>query len=143
MVKRNYVKKFQAILFISFLIFAGCSSSPQVIVDQSGLSAVEKARLTIDKDECIGIARTDDLDGETAGKAIAGAAIGIGGSVIAGVATAVAGAVFPLAIPFIIAGKLAGGGIWGSKVSKKEAIARQAILDSCMEKRGHEVYSAN
>mgnify|MGYP001279041940 CR=1 FL=1 len=137
MSSRNVFKKVESLLMIGLLIIAGCSSAPQVIVDQAG---VDKGKLKADTDACIEIARSYDLENETAGKAVAGAAIG--GAATAGVAAAVAGAVFAPAIPFIVAGSLAGGGLWGAKISKKEADARQAILESCMEKRGYEVYSA-
>ncbi len=137
MTNKKCVRNFLTTLLLCPLIFTGCSSAPQVIVDQSG---VEKAQLKKDTDECIEIAKTYDLENETAGKAVAGAAIG--GAATAGVATAVAGAVFAPAIPFIIAGSVAGGGLWGARVSKKESDARQAILESCMEKRGYEVYSS-
>ena len=104
------------------------------------MAGVNKAELEKDKGECLEIAQTYDLENEAAGKALAGAAIG--GAATAGVATAIAGAVFLPALPFIVAGSLAGGGLWGSQVSKKEASARQGILESCMSKRGYEVYSA-
>jgi hypothetical protein len=39
----SHAQKCPSILFISFLIFTGCSSSPQAIVDQSGLSVADKA----------------------------------------------------------------------------------------------------
>ena len=127
------------VLISSILIIClgACSSAPQVIVD---MAEVDKAELEKDKNECLEIAQTYDLDNEAAGKALAGAAIG--GAATAGVATAVAGAVFLPALPFILAGSLAGGGLWGSQVSKKEANARQGILEDCMSKRGYEVYSA-
>ena len=135
--ENNFSKGRVLISSILIVCLGACSSVPQVIVDMTG---VDKAGLEKDKSECLEIAQTYDLDNEAAGKALAGAAIG--GVATAGVATAVAGAVFPIAIPFIIASSLAGGGIWGSQVSEKEVKARQAILENCMSKRGYEVYSA-
>ena len=109
--KKRFSRGHILVSSILMVCLGGCSSSPQVIVDQTG---VDKVELEKDKSECIEIARTYDLENETAGKVLAGAAIG--GAAIAGDATAVAGAVFAPAIPFIIAGSLAGGGLWGSQV---------------------------
>ena len=119
------------------VLFVGCASSPQLVYDPASIE--NQAKFEADQNACIEIARNYDLTGEKAGKAFAGAAIG--GTAVAGVATAVAGAIFWPAIPFIAAGAAAGGGIWGSKVSKEEAAARNHILFQCMEKRGYDVYT--
>ena len=66
----------------------------------------------------------------------------VGGTAVAGVATAAAGAVFAPAIPFIVAGSLAGGGLWGASSSKEEQIAREHVMTQCLRGKGYEVYSA-
>ena len=131
---RNYRR---IILLLSLLsLLAACASAPHVAVNPKTIK--DKQMFETDQSECLEIAKTYDLSGEKAGKAVAGAAIG--SAAVAGVATAVAGAVFAPAIPFIIAGGAAGGGLWGASVSKEEARAREKILLQCMESRGYEVY---
>ena len=105
--ENNFSKGRVLVSSVLIVCLAACSSAPQVIVD---MAEVDKAELEKDKNECLEIAQTYDLDNEAAGKALAGAAIG--GAATAGVATAVAGAVFLPALPFILAGSLAGGGLW-------------------------------
>ena len=73
-------------------------------------------------------------------KAIGGATIG--SASVAGVATAVSGAVFAPAIPFMIAGGPAGGGLWGASASKKEQAARKSVLVGCLLDKGYKVYGA-
>ena len=104
---------------------------PSTITDQDAYNT--------DFDNCLTLAKTIDLTGETATKAVAGAAIGA--TAVAGVATAVAGAVFAPAVPFIIAGGAAGGGLWGASVSKEEKEAREAVLAQCLNDKGYKVYA--
>jgi hypothetical protein len=52
----------------------------------------------------------------------------IGTVAVAGAATAVAGAIFAPAIPFMIAGGFAGGGLWGASASKEEKQAREGVM---------------
>ena len=119
------------------LLAACASNTKQIVVDPSTIKS--QRQLDLDKAECLEIAKNYDLSTETATKAVAGAVIGAGA--VAGIATAVAGAVFAPAVPFIIAGGAAGGGLWGASVSKEEAEARESILNQCMESRGYKVYS--
>ena len=46
-------------------------------------------------------------------------------------------AVFLPALPFVVAGSLAGGELWASQVSKKEANSRPGILETCMQIRSY------
>ena len=132
----NFRKKPGVLLIIISL--TGCATNmDQIVIDPS--SVVSTEQLQEDKQQCTTISENYDLGGEMAGKATAGAAIGAVS--VAAVATAVAGAVFWPAVPFIVAGGAAGGGLWGSSVSKEEANARQSILNQCMASRGYEVYS--
>lgn len=126
-----------AILFLSFF-FVACSNQPRIVVNQATVE--DQEQYVKDFDLCYDIAKTIDLGDETALKSIAGAAVG--GTAVAGVATAVAGAVFAPAIPFIVAGSLAGGGLWGASSSKEERIARERIVTQCLRGKGYEVYSA-
>ena len=73
-------------------------------------------------------------------KTVGGAAIGT--AAVAGIATAVAGAVFLPAIPFMIAGGLAGGGLWGASASKDEQEVREGVLTGCLSDKGYKVYGA-
>jgi len=133
--------KLYILLFSSVLFFTSCASNNNqfLVIDPSSVDDAEK--LEIDREQCIQIAAQFDLSGETAGKAIAGAAIG--SVAVAGVATAVAGAIFAPAIPFILAGGAAGGGLWGSKVSKEEKLVRDKVMGDCMRDRGYKVYTSN
>ena len=125
------------LLFLSFFVVA-CSSQPRIVVNQATVK--DQEQYVKDFDLCYDIAKTIDLTDETALKSIAGAAVG--GTAVAGVATAVAGAVFAPAIPFIVAGSLAGGGLWGASSSKEEQIARERVMTQCLRGKGYEVYSA-
>jgi len=122
---------------IFFLI--GCASDPQLIFDPATVESA--AQFELDQQECTEIASTYDLTGETVIKSVAGGAIGA--TAVAGIATAVAGAVFLPAIPFIIAGGVVGGGLWGNSVSQEEAEARDQILSQCMEDRGYRIYNVD
>jgi hypothetical protein len=88
----------------------------------------------------LNLAKTVDLSSEKATKALAGAAIGA--AAVAGFATAIAGAVFAPAIPFMIAGGAAAGGLWGNKVSEEEKRARESILLQCLDVKGYKVYGS-
>lgn len=70
-----------------------------------------------------------------------------GGGAIVGAATAVAvavaGAVFAPAEPFIVAGGLAGGGLWGASSSKEERKARGQIMVQCLNDRGYKFYETS
>jgi hypothetical protein len=79
----------------------------------------------------LNLAKTVDLSSEKATKALAGAAIG-----------AAAVAVFAPAIPFMIAGGAAAGGLWGNKVSEEEKRARESILLQCLDVKGYKVYGS-
>ena len=136
--KKALAQKIFIVLILPSLM-ACVSKKPQIIIDPASVADAEQ--LPIDTNECISIAKTYDLSGEVASKGAAGAAIGA--TAVAGVATAVAGAVFLPAVPWIIAGGLAGGGIWGSSASKAESRAREKILEGCMIDRGYRVYSSS
>lgn len=131
------IKRIFVALISVLMLLPGCAAKPQIVVNPN--SILDQRKFEQDQAECIEVAQNYELSGEKAGKAVAGAAIG--GTAVAGVATAVAGAVFAPAIPFIIAGALAGGGLWGASVSKEEAKARQSILIQCLQSRGYEVYA--
>ncbi len=118
------------------VLVSSCVTGPQVAVNPNTVE--DQNQYNKDQEECIEIAKTYDLSNEKIGKVLAGTALG--GAAVAGVATAVAGAVFAPAIPFIVAGGMAGGGLWGNSVSKEEAQAREKILLQCLESRGYEVY---
>ena len=127
-----------AFLMIAFVIGGWTSKSPKIAVDPSSI----KDQAVYDKDfeSCLGLAKTIDISDEKLMKAIGGAAIGT--AAVAGVATAVAGAVFAPAIPFMIAGGLAGGGLWGASASKEEQAARESVLVGCLSDKGYKVYGA-
>jgi uncharacterized protein YcfJ len=132
-----FVKK--AIFFVVFFLIVSCSSTgPKIAVDPSSIESQEK--YNDDFNACLNLAKTVDLSSEKAAKAVAGAAIGA--AAVAGVATAVAGAVFAPAIPFMIAGGAAAGGLWGNKVSEEEKKARESILLQCLEDKGYKVYGS-
>lgn len=73
-------------------------------------------------------------------KTIAGAATGA--AVVGGIATAVSGAIFAPAVPFMIAGAAAGGGLMGDSTAKEEKAAREQVLVQCLSERGYKVYGA-
>ena len=116
---------------------ACASSTPRIAVDPSTIA--DQETYDADFNSCLTLAQTIDLGSEAATKAVAGAAIGA--TAVAGVATAVAGAVFAPAVPFIIAGGAAGGGLWGASVSKEEKEAREAVLAQCLNDKGYKVYA--
>ena len=66
-------------------------------------------------------------------KAIGGAAIGT--AAVAGIATAVAGAVFAPAIPFMVAGGLAGGGTVGFVCFKGRKASKRGSADWMFERQ--------
>ena len=119
------------------MTLVACSSQPRIVVNQQTVDDPEKYQQ--DFQLCLDIAQTIDLSDETLMKSVAGAAIG--GTAVAGVATAAVGAVFAPAIPFIVAGSLAGGGLWGASSSKEEKLARERVLTQCLRGKGYEVYS--
>jgi hypothetical protein len=131
-------KKGIIVLSAMALITACSSSAPRIAVDPSTITSQEQ----YDKDfeSCLNLAKTVDLGDEKATKAVAGAAMGT--AAVAGVATAVAGAIFAPAIPFMIAGGAAGGGLWGSSVSAEEKAARESILTQCLGDKGYRVYAS-
>ena len=120
------------------LVSACTSAAPRIAVDPSSIT--NQAEYNQDFEGCLNLAKTIDLGSEKAAKAIAGAAIGT--AAVAGVATAVAGAIFAPAIPFMIAGGAAGGGLWGNSASKEEKQAREAVLVQCLSDKGYKVYGA-
>ena len=132
------IKNTVALLSAVALVSACTSSAPRIAVDPASIS--NQAEYDEAYEGCVGLARTVDLGSEKAGKAIAGAAIGT--AVVGGIATAVAGAIFAPAIPFMIAGGAAGGGLWGSSASKEEKQAREAILVQCLSDKGYKVYGS-
>jgi len=127
-----------AFLIFFALLVSGCASSVNVAVDPA--SVKDKAKYDQDYKTCQDIARTYDLSNDTGTNAAVGAAAGAVG--VAGVATAIAGAVFAPAIPFIIAGGLAGGGLAGGMTKQKESEARENILSECLTERGYKAFGA-
>lgn len=119
-------------------MLGGCAAGPQIAVDPKSITDTAKYRK--DTNECTAIAKNYDLSGNAAKNAVVGAAVG--GTAVAGVATAVAGAVFLPALPFILAGTLAGGTLMGGAAKKKETAAREGILAQCMTDRGYKAYTA-
>ena len=123
----------------TLLLVSACSStSPKIAVDPSSIS--DQATYDKDYEFCLDLAKTIDIGDEKMMKAVGGAAIGT--AAVAGVATAVAGAIFLPAIPFMIAGGLAGGGLWGASASKEEQEAREGVLTGCLGDKGYKVYGA-
>lgn len=120
------------------LIMSGCASSVTVAVDPGSIK--DKAKFDQDYKLCQDVAKTYDLSSDTGKNAALGAAAGAVG--VAGVATAVAGAIFWPAIPFIIAGAAAGGGVSGGMTKQKESEARENILSSCLTERGYKAFGA-
>jgi hypothetical protein len=132
------IEKIICVTLVVAVSVAGCASAPQVVIDPKSITDTQKYKA--DLDECNAIAKNYDLSGNAVKNAAVGAAAG--GAAVAGIATAVAGAVFLPALPFIIAGSLAGGGALGGRAKQKEAKARQDILQQCMTDRGYKAYSA-
>jgi hypothetical protein len=120
------------------VVLAACNAeyNPTVVVDNSKVE--DMAQYNIDREQCVSLAKTIDLNSEAATKALAGAAVG--GVAVAGVATALVGAVFTPALPFIAGGAALGGGAMGSQVSAKEAKQRNKIFGECMRERGYRAY---
>jgi len=124
---------------LCILFIYGCqSTSPRIAVDPSSITDQEEYNKAYD--HCHNLAMTIDLNDEQSAKTLAGAATGA--VVVGGVATAVAGAIFAPAIPFIIAGAAAGGGVMGDSVAKEEKNAREAVLIDCLSNKGYKVYGA-
>ena len=109
-----------------------------VAVDPGSIK--DKAKFDQDYKLCQEIAKTYDLSNDTATNAVLGGAAGAVG--VAGIATAIAGAVFLPAIPFIIAGGVAGGGLSGGITKQKESEARENILSGCLTERGYKAFGA-
>ena len=130
------MKKFFSIVLI-FLLISCASREPLLVVDPTSVKDADK--VVIDREECLQIAASFDMSNETAAKSVGG--VLLGGGAVAGAAALAFGAVFAPAIPFIIAGGAAGGGLWGSAATKEEKIIKERILKECMEDRGYKVYS--
>jgi len=120
------------------ILLGGCASSVMVAVDPGSIK--DKAKFDQDYKLCQEIAKTYDLSNDTATNAVLGGAAGAVG--VAGIATAIAGAVFLPAIPFIIAGGVAGGGLSGGITKQKESEARENILSGCLTERGYKAFGA-
>ena len=120
------------------LLLASCvSREPSLIVDPASIKDQEK--VVRDREECFQIASNIDMSDEAVAKGVGGALLG--GGAVAGAAALAYGAVFAPAIPFIIAGGAAGGGLWGASATKEEKEIKERILKECMEDRGYRVYS--
>lgn len=130
-------KKASSILIL-FIVVA-CASNPELLIDPASITS--QAQLDLDRQACIDIANGLDSTDEVLAKSVGGAAIGA--AAVGGVATAVAGAIFAPAIPFIIAGGAAGGGLWGSAASREEKEGKLRVMEQCMSDRGYRVYSPN
>jgi hypothetical protein len=135
-VRQTFIRIVSSAVVMSLV---GCASGPQVVIDPKSIT--DTAKYKADMDECTAIAKNYDLSGNTAANAAVGAVAG--GAAVAGVATAVAGAVFLPALPFIVAGTLAGGGALGGHAKQKEAKAREHILSQCMVDRGYKAYTSS
>ncbi len=131
------MKKIAAVMTVS-MILSGCASSVNVAVDPASIN--DRAKFEQDYKTCQDIASTYDLSNDAGTNAVAGAAIGAIG--VAGIATAIAGAVFAPALPFIIAGGAAGGGLAGGATKQKESQARESILARCLSERGYKAFGA-
>lgn len=119
------------------LIFSGCSTTLNVAVDPS--SILDRIKWNSDHEACRQVAETYDLSSDTTKNAVLGVAAGAAG--VAGIATAVAGAIFLPAIPFIIAGAVAGGTAGGGLTKSKETSAREKIMAECLTQRGYKAFS--
>tara|TARA_X000000950_G_C13488055_1_gene486605 strand:+ start:41 stop:448 length:408 start_codon:yes stop_codon:yes gene_type:complete len=132
--------KFYLSIVISALIIVSCASNnPMIIVDPA--SVTDEKKVIVDREECYQMALSIDLDDEVVAKSIGGAALGSAG--VAGIAALAYGAVFAPAIPFIIAGGAAGGGLWGKSASDKEKRFRNNVMRKCMVDRGYKVYTGD
>ena len=103
-------------------------------------SVEDPDQVVIDREECFVIAAKIDMGDEVVGKAVGGAVLGSAG--VAGLAALAYGAVFAPAIPFIVAGGVAGGSLWGKSASDEEKKFRNNIMQQCMEKRGYTIYTS-
>lgn len=125
------------VVLVSAIFLGACASAPKVVVDPRSIG--NEAKYRTDMHECHQLALTYDKRESTAGTtAVAGAA---GGVTVAGVATAVSGAVFPPAIPFIVAGAAAAGTLGGGLTKMSETESRERILAACLTDRGYRAYS--
>ena len=131
------MRSFLTCLIITFIVSSCASTQPAFIVDPS--SVTDSKKVVSDREECYEIAKGVDMSDEIAGKAVGGALLGSGA--VAGVAALFYGAVFAPAVPFIIAGGAAGGGLWGKSASDKEIKFRNNVLKQCMVERGYKVYT--
>ena len=128
------------IIYYTFflILIASCSArQPTLIIDPN--SVQDQKQVLVDREECVAIAANIDMSGEAIAKSIGGGLLG--SSAVAGAAALAYGAVFAPAIPFIIAGGAAGGGLWGASASKEEIRIKERILSECMTDRGYKVYS--
>ena len=131
------MQKLFPILILTTIIFQGCSTTLNVAVDPGSIT--DRIKYNNDHDTCRKVAETYDLSGDTTKNAAVGVAAGAIG--VAGIATAVAGAVFWPAIPFIIAGGVAGGATGGGMTKSKETSAREKIMAECLTQRGYKAFS--
>ena len=129
--------KFFNYLFILLFLASCASREPTLIVDPASVKDSDK--VVHDREECFQIAANIDMSDEAVAKGVGGALLG--GGAVAGAAALAYGAVFAPAIPFIIAGGAAGGGLWGASATKEEKAIKDRILKECMEDRGYRVYS--
>ena len=132
------MKLFTLYLLILITTFGCATKAPMIAVDPSSIP--DQTVYEQDFENCLNLAKTIDISDEKLMKTLGGAAIGT--AAVAGVATAVAGAIFAPAVPFMIAGGMAGGGLWGSSVSKEEQQARESVLTQCLSDKGYRVYGA-
>lgn len=133
------MKSIPAFVIVSVFGVTGCAPSPQIAIDPNSIK--DKAQHQKDLSECKKVAETYDLGKTTGENVVVGAAAG--GATVAGVATAIAGAVFAPAIPFIVAGSVAGASVGGGATQMKESAAREKILGDCMTERGYKIYTAH
>ncbi len=124
-------------LLLIFILTSCTSREPTLIVDPA--SVMDKEKVVKDREECFQIAANIDMSDEAIAKGVGGALLG--GGAVAGAAALAYGAVFAPAIPFIIAGGAAGGGLWGASATEEEKEIKERILKECMEDRGYRVYS--
>jgi hypothetical protein len=125
-----------ALIAASSFALASCATTLNAVVDPATIS--DQAKYAEDRAYCEKVAKTYDLSADTGMNAAAGGAAG--GVAVAGIAYAVAGAVFAPAIPFIIAGSLAGGGLAGGLTQQKETEAREKVLKDCLESKGYKAF---
>jgi len=123
---------------LCLILIASCAArQPTLIIDPNSIK--DEKQVIVDREECVAIAANIDMSGEAIRKSIGGGLLG--GGAVAGAAALAYGAVFAPAIPFIIAGGAAGGGLWGNSASKEEIRIKEKILSECMTYRGYRVYS--